>query len=432
MFEGQRGRDLLVRGLAAAKANSHQEARFFFERLLQVDPPVEYRIQAWRYLGEVADAPDEKRRYLEKILAVDPTDGLARRDLSILDGRLNPSSLVDPERIVQRSPEPAGEGAARALACRHCGSHRVVFAPDGRHLVCEHCRHQEALDAAGLTTIRDHDFASAMWTARGRSAPVSAKLFKCQSCGARFLPATGALSLTCPYCISVHVVDQPDTCDLILPDALIPCRVTRNQAIDAIQEWRQRVNTREPLVGPSGLYTPVWMFRFTGEMQWTGVTQESEEFELAQSGRVSGSRAVLDLHSLVCATNRIPETLHQCLDEFDLTGLVPYDTRYLADWPAETYGITLENASLIARRIALAKFRTKAQADIEGIRELEMNFNRVGIDSFQLLMLPFWIGRVGQPGGHLVLVNGQTGRCSANLPRPRFQQWIDALLGRTN
>jgi hypothetical protein len=111
---------------------------------------------------------------------------------------------------------------------------------------------------------------------------------------------------------------------------------------------------------------------------------------------VSGSRAVLDLHSLVCATNRIPETLHQCLDEFDLTGLVPYDTRYLADWPAETYGITLENASLIARRIALAKFRTKAQTDIEGVRELEMNFNRVGIDSFQLLTLPFWTGRVGQ------------------------------------
>lgn len=134
----------------------------------------------------------------------------------------------------------------------------------------------------------------------------------------------------------------------------------------------------------------------------------------------------------MCATSSLPETLHESLDGFDLGRLLPCDGRYLADWPAETYDITLEDASRIARRIALATIRTKVQGQLEGIRDLEMNFGRAAVDSFQLLLFPFWIGRLNHPhGGHFAFVNGQTGSCSATIPRRRLLRWIDRLLGRS-
>ncbi len=436
MFEGERGRDLLVRGVAAAKANSKSEARFFLERFLRSNPPVEHRVQAWRYLGQIADSPAEKRRYLEQILAADPADGLARRDLSLLDGRLAPEAVVDPDCLVPLPPQPSQNVSARVLACRRCGSNRVVYAPDGQALVCEHCHQQQPLEQIGSARpVRagDHDFATTMWTIKGHRAPVATSLSRCDGCGATFLSPPGALSLTCPYCVSVHVVNQPDTRDVILPDALIPLTVTRNEAQRAMQECLRREGIQRPIIAPVGLYTPVWMFRFTGEMLWTGVQDESLDFESGGSTRSSGSWPVIDDHALVCATTSLPETLHESLGGFDLGRLLPYDGRYLADWPAQTYDITLEDASRIARRIVLATIRTKAQGQLEGIRDLEINFGRAAVDSFQLLLFPFWIGQLSRPhSGHFAFVNGQTGSCSATIPRRPLLRWIDRLLGRSS
>src|SRR5687768_9520937 len=91
------GRDLLVRGIAAAKAGSRDEARFFLEKFLRQGNGSDARIQAWRYLAAIADDPDEKKEYLGLILASDPLDGLARRDLAVLNGTLDPDQIVDPE-----------------------------------------------------------------------------------------------------------------------------------------------------------------------------------------------------------------------------------------------------------------------------------------------------------------------------------------------
>lgn len=93
------GRDLLVRGIAAAKAGGKDEARFFLEKFLRLDPPMEMRTEAWRYLAEITDHPSEKRDYIGRILAFDPTDGSARRALALLDGRLDPADIVNPDRV---------------------------------------------------------------------------------------------------------------------------------------------------------------------------------------------------------------------------------------------------------------------------------------------------------------------------------------------
>ena len=153
-----------------------------------------------------------------------------------------------------------------------------------------------------------------------------------------------------------------------------------------------------------------WMFRFTGEMQWTGVRDESLDFEPGGTTRISGSWPVLDDHALVRATTSLPETLHESLDGFDLGGLLPYDGRYLADWPAETYDITLEDASRMARRIVLATIRTKVQEQLEGIRDLEIHFGRAAVDAY-------WTSIPNPRGSHSGTACGRSCRRSETWKR---------------
>ena len=80
-------RDLLVRGIAAAKAQDKDEACFFLEWVLRLDPPLDERLEALYWLNEASDNSKKKRDCLEEILARRPTDYRARRSLAVLEGK---------------------------------------------------------------------------------------------------------------------------------------------------------------------------------------------------------------------------------------------------------------------------------------------------------------------------------------------------------
>ncbi|MBI3537156.1 MAG: hypothetical protein HY070_06335, partial [Chloroflexi bacterium] len=76
-------RDLLIRGIAAAKAKFIHEARFYLEWLLRDESASrEEQMEAYRYLAEISDDAKQKRDYLEQILAANPSDPDARRALA--------------------------------------------------------------------------------------------------------------------------------------------------------------------------------------------------------------------------------------------------------------------------------------------------------------------------------------------------------------
>jgi hypothetical protein len=88
------GRDLLVRGITAAKAKEAGEARFFLKWLLRLDPPAEERIEALYWLSEICTDPAEQRGYLEDILANDQGEPRARRNLKAWMERNPPSGRL--------------------------------------------------------------------------------------------------------------------------------------------------------------------------------------------------------------------------------------------------------------------------------------------------------------------------------------------------
>jgi Flp pilus assembly protein TadD len=122
-------RDLLVRGIAAAKADSKDEARFLLEKALMIDATSDQRVEAYVWLSEISDDPVEKRDYLEKALSINAAHPTARRKLAVLDGRLKPEEIVDPDRLSTSVPEQPQSAGARRFVCRQCGG-RMMFTRD--------------------------------------------------------------------------------------------------------------------------------------------------------------------------------------------------------------------------------------------------------------------------------------------------------------
>lgn len=182
--------DLLVRGIAALRAREPEEARRYLEWVLRVDATPEERVDALYGLSEIAADPAEQRGYLEQILSDQPFNPRARRKLAILDGRLDPADVIDPDRLIQPSIQPPIDpNDVQRFACPRCGG-RLTYAPDGLSLVCESCESGQRLAAPRPpepTSQPGKDYLLALATARGHLSAQTTRAFTCGSCGASFL-----------------------------------------------------------------------------------------------------------------------------------------------------------------------------------------------------------------------------------------------------
>lgn len=421
-------RDLLVRGIAAAKTDSKAEARFYLEWVTRSSDAERDEItQAWRWLATISDDPEQKREYLEQALAYDPMDPEAHRALAILDGKLDPADIVNPDRL----PAPAvpeQQAQARRFVCSQCGG-RMEFDPDGISLTCVYCHHHMSLTDLGETlTLEEQDFTIALAMAKGHTAPVATQTLKCQGCGASFVLPPSTLSTNCPYCGSPYVIEQMETRELIAPEGIIPFASTQDEAAKIVFEW-YRANGLKVLSGdarPTGVYLPVWTFDLAGEVAWSYRVETR-----GGSESLSGSLGVFENDVPVAASHTLSAALSETIEEFSFGNIAPYDPRFLADWPAETYQIPVSDASLVARSRTVAKKRKQIEDEIgEGHRDLVVSSARLFVESFKLVLVPLWIARYQfDHGWYSVVVNGQLGTLRADKPASGLHKWLSGLLG---
>jgi len=311
------------------------------------------------------------------------------------------------------------------------------YSPDGQSLECPFCRHHlnlaQATQAAG-ETVDEQDFAVALATAKGHSHAVAMKSFQCQGCGVSFMVGPAILSVTCPYCASAHVIRQPEEQPLIPPEAILPFALTREQAHRRLQDWLRANNLPDAQSdAPRGLYLPVWTFGVGGEIRWRSQGVEVRRTRL-KTIRQESSRPIFYDDVLVPASRKFASLAAE-LRHYRLNELVPYDPGYLADWPAETYQLSIADASLTARRVAYARARQEVlgYAGHPFTEAEELTFNSAGIlvNAYKLILLPAWIGLYHyQDKRYNVFINGQSGRIKGRQPRRRAGSWWDKLWGR--
>ena len=408
----QHDNELVHEAYINLKTGDRAAARRYAERALLTVDDVETRVKASFILSQVTDDPKEKRDLLETVLAYDRTHAEARRALAILDGKLKPEDIVDADNLPAQSTEQA---RADRFTCPKCGARRV-FAPDGHSLLCENCGYNDSLAMDGEAD--ESDFFTAMATAKGHRKPVAMQIFHCKGCGAEFILALGVISATCAYCDSPHVVRLGQSRELIEPEGVIPHAFTQKQAIQLLVKWveQNKLKPGRKVDFPRGVYLPLWTFDLGGAIRYSGNMVETDDDPFGQRQRrvvrMTDEYPVLVNDWPIPASQKIVARFARLLPTFDLTAVKPYDPRYLADWPAEVYDISMSNASLEARSQVFAQYRERLPSEqLSQLTNINLSSAGMAIESFKLVLLPVWMTEIPLDGKTLpLLINGQNGK----------------------
>ncbi len=429
---------LLRKGIIEAKAGIEEAARRYLERAVDTSGDPDVLSEAWYWIGIITDGASEKRSALENCLSWNLRHARARRELAILDGKLDEDEIINPDALPTPSLDPTQANADRFM-CPQCGA-RMVFAPDGSGLICEHCTSGYKLGAGG--EAEEQDFLIAMATTRGHGKPVAMQVFHCQGCGAEFILQPDVISANCAYCDSPHVVSLDESRELLQPEGILPHAFDQQQASGLLLDWVESygIESLEKVDPPRGVYLPIWTFDIGGGIGYRGDKYESDDgFRQSASRvlRVEGEHPVHINDLTVPASQKIARHISRLLPSFDLAHTKPYDPRYLANWAAEVYDVPMADASLDARSQAYARLKHRLPGDIASLYNLRTSSASLAIESFKLVLVPVWITEIPvKDKKALVLINGQNGIIQGDAPaqekKPKNKNglfdWLEDLL----
>lgn len=412
--------DLLREAVIHLKAGELDAARRYLERALDLADDNTTRLYANYYLATVSTDPAQKRNYLEEALAFDPANAEVRKALAVLDGKLKPDEIVDANHLSAQSRDTQTVTADR-FTCPKCGG-RMVFAPDGRSLVCESCSRQHLLSADA--PANQQDFILAMAGGQGQRTPIAMKTFRCKGCGASFLLPAQVISETCSYCGSVYVL--AGSRELVEPDSIIPLGFDQHEAARRLVGWveKHRIIPQGKVQAPRGLYLPVWTFDVTGEVPWGGQVRRNR-----QEIPVQGVRSTYLSDLVVYGSSKLANLLPHIVKDFSWSGAVAYDPRYLAGWPAEIYETSLAEASLDARKQAVDSVRAMIYSQQMDLHDLHYSTSGLSILSFKLVLVPIWVTEYVQEERTLrVIINGKSGGVYGETLSHGILGWLEDIL----
>jgi hypothetical protein len=280
-----------------------------------------------------------------------------------------------------------------------------------------------------------------MATARGHGKPVAVQVFHCQGCGAEFILPPGMISTTCAYCDSPHVVSLESSRELLQPEGIIPQAFDQKQAARLLVSWAEQNGLKpQGLVDlPRGVYLPIWTFDIGGAISYRGDKYESDDDFHGRSQRVVHVEGEYPVHLddlPVPASCKAADPLARLLPTFELKAVRPYDPRYLSNWAAEVYDVSMADASLEARSRAYSQLKRKLPGDITSLFNLITSSASLSIESFKLVLVPLWITEFPSGGQKsLVLINGQNGILQSEIdsqpkrkPKSGLSGWLANLL----
>jgi hypothetical protein len=439
------GKKSLQSGINDTSSGNKENARRHLDHVLNTSNDHDVLAETWFKISELIDDQIEKRQALKNCLAYNLHHVRAHKALAILDGKLKADEIIDPDQLL---PAPKGPHAVEAerFMCPKCGG-RMCFSPDGQSLVCEYCARNQKLTAQP-GGIDEKDFIVAMATARGHRNPLNQQVVHCEGCGCEFILPPNQISSTCVYCDSPYVVHWETDQELLAPDGIIPHAFNQKYAIQFLAKWvaANQIKPEKKVEIPRGLYLPLWTFNLRGELNYIGEIVEDRppfeentpffefihplidllqniqmngsypEFIHAQNSRMSGSYPIYENAVPIPASRKLFPFIQELAPTFDCKNLQPYDPRYLANWPAEVYDISLAEASLEARAQIVERYKWIKSIDDLPIHPTSLSSAKMVVESFHLNLLPVWMTEIFFDGcSSPVLINGQNGSLASRL-----------------
>ena len=351
--------------------------------------------------------------------------------------------------------------------CDSCGF-ELNFEPGKEYLTCPNCGHAQTLpqasDVQRKQALQEYDFQTYADADPHAQTPLRELSttdleVQCENCGAEILFQPPIIADSCPFCGTHIVVGKAHAAGMtILPGGVVPFKVGRKQATQALKDWLRfrwdwddlealfirgelRKVAHQKL---SGVYLPFWTFDAQANITYDGergtnhtILRRDSDGELCELEEirwqpVSGETIRTFDDVLVAATRKVDRSrLNALWRGIDMADVEPYDPRYLAGFKAQRYQIPLKAGFHLAEDEMKPAIRRKVEGAIGGDSQRIHNISVTYSDqTFRLLLMPVWLAsyRFGKKV-YQVMVNAQTGQILGERPLSAWKVTLGVIVG---
>jgi len=338
----------------------------------------------------------------------------------------------------------------KQFECHGCGA-QFEYDPGAEAMKCPFCGHEKHIPKSA-EEIKELDFQEFLDRVDKEEETMEVLTIKCQSCGAESSSEPNETSSDCPFC-GTNIVTAGKSTRLIKPKALLPFKVTKEEAFGAFRRWlkslwfapnklKRDARKSEAL---TGIYIPFWTYDCSTSSYYSGQRGENYYVNEEYTADVNGKRVVRTRQIqkvrwypvsgwvmnkyddvLILASKSIPKKFADKLDPWGMPDMVTFEDGYLSGFRAQSYQVNLQEGFEEAKEIIDLKINNSARQDIGGdhqrIDSIKSQYDDI---TFKHLLLPIWISAYRfQNKVYQFLVNGRTSEVQAGRP----YSWIKIML----
>lgn len=269
---------------------------------------------------------------------------------------------------------------------------------------------------------------------------IQMQIYHCKNCGAELMTDEHTAATICNFCGSPGLISDRLS-GVRQPDAIIPFRITKEQAIENFRKWVKgsiltpgEFTSRGNLEKITGLYVPYWLYSYhvNTAMRARGtrvrkVKQDNTRYIYTDHYSIYRDMDTEFEKVPVDASERMDDTLMESLEPYDYSELKPFNPAYLVGYQAEKFNSPSENlqsrAESRVKKVVLKMIQKTVDSD--SYDTFDVTEERVQIREKQVTyaMLPVWVLNYRyKDQNYSFIMNGQTGKRRGRLP------WSKALM----
>ena len=414
---------LIQDGIIAVKNGNLSLARKLLDQAALInstDPRI------WIWLSATTDDLQERRTYLERAVALDPSNATAKRGLLMLTDKLDKSRLM-PEGAAFVSPEapPPEQATINTYLCPNCGA-TISYGIGEAVLVCQFCGFKRKVDQSVISESSEQSLDAVLPTTRAHRWADTQSRLTCEQCGVVIILPPGQTSDSCPYCAANRFITSSSLVEMVDPQAIGLFKIDLQNASESIKTWLGKglFAPDDLAIRNAGLqlhpaYYPFWVFEGTLEVPWFCDVNEGTS-RLPQWEAHTGSQFEMFKDVIIPGLRKIPPGELGAIEPFNLDDLVEFSPEYLAGWVALSYDQPLADASLRAREMVQKKVQRTLSSSVEtnhSKRNFSTGTGKWSGLTYKLALLPIYAGNyLFQNKRYRLLVNGQTGKVGGKKP----------------